>query len=225
MAEPDTRRLRDLAEQLLRWGHANGGMLSPTFLALRDELPDVAIEFAVRPEKFPEATLQEVVYGLDPAAVAIAVEGTITTKSTSTREKHDALVLSVLAGSGPDDDTAAQTVHAWAVITSALGVPSLGAELPVQQNSSNLMPLAGVPRGNLDEVRDPADQFVQPDGEELGATARKRTSLDVGAINLWAQAREPARRVAVIGTAFQLELLQRNGLLPPTSVIEVAAAD
>ena len=214
------RRLRDVAEQLLRWGHANGGMLSPTFLALREEQPDVAIEFAVRPEKFPEATLQEVVYGLDPAAVAIAVEGTITAGS----EKHDALVLSVLTGSGPDD-RAEQNVHAWEVTTSALGVPSLGAELPVQGRSSNLLPLANVPRGDLAEVRDPQDHFVQPDGEDLGPIERKRISLDVGAINRWAQIPEPARRVAVIGTAFQLEILQRNGLLPPTSVIEIAARD
>lgn len=214
------RRLRDVAERLLRWGHANGGMLSPTFLALREDQPDVAIEFAVRPEKFPEATLQEVVYGLDPAAVAIAVEGTITAAS----EKHEALVLSVLTGSGPAD-RAEQNVYAWEVITSALGVPSLGAELPVQGRSSNLLPLASVPRGDLAEVRDPLEHFVQPDGQELGPTERKRISLDVGAINRWAQIPEPARRVAVIGTAFQLEILQRNGLLPPTSAIELASRD
>lgn len=214
------RRLRDVAEQLLRWGHANGGMLSPTFLALREDQPDVAIEFAVRPEKFPEATLQEVVYGLDPAAVAIAVEGTITAAS----EKHEALVLSVLTGSGPAD-RAEQNVHAWEVITSALGVPSLGAELPVQGRSSNLLPLASVPRGDLAEVRDPQEHFVQPEGQELGPTERKRISLDVGAINRWAQIPDPARRVAVIGTAFQLEVLQRNGLLPPTSAIELASRD
>ena len=214
------RRLRDVAEQLLRWGHANGGMLSPTFLALREDQPDVAIEFAVRPEKFPEATLQEVVYGLDPAAVAIAVEGTITAAS----EKHEALVLSVLTGSGPAD-RAEQNVHAWEVITSALGVPSLGVELPVQGRSSNLLPLASVPRGDLAEVRDPQEHFVQPEGQELGPTERKRISLDVGAINRWAQIPDPARRVAVIGTAFQLEVLQRNGLLPPTSAIELASRD
>lgn len=223
MADSDpaaVRRLRDIAEQLLRWGHAIGGMLSPTFLALRDEQPDVAIEFAVRPEKFPEATLQEVVYGLDPAAVAIAVEGTITAES----ERHEALVLSVLTGSGPSDQ-AEQNVYAWEVTTSALGVPSLGAELPVQGRSSNLLPLASVPRGDLASVRDPQEHFVQPDGDELGPTERKRISLDVGAINRWSQIPEPARRVAVIGTAFQLELLQRNGLLPPTSVIEIASRD
>lgn len=223
MADSDpaaVRRLRDIAEQLLRWGHANGGMLSPTFLALRDEQPDVAIEFAVRPEKFPEATLQEVVYGLDPDAVAIAVEGTITAES----ERHEALVLSVLTGSGPSDQ-AEQNVYAWEVTTSALGVPSLGAELPVQGRSSNLLPLASVPRGDLASVRDPQEHFVQPDGDELGPTERKRISLDVGAINRWSQIPEPARRVAVIGTAFQLELLKRNGLLPPTSVIEIASRD
>lgn len=218
--ETTVRRLRGVAEQLLRWGHAHGGMLSPTFLALREGQPDVAIEFAVRPEKFPEATLQEVVYGLDPAAVGIAVEGTITASS----KKHEALVLSVLTGSGPAD-RAEQNVHAWEVTTSALGVPSLGAELTVQGRSSNLLPLASVPRGDLAEVRDPQEHFVQPDGEDLGPDERKRVSLDVGAINRWAQVPEPARRIAVIGTPFQLELLQRNGLLPPTAVIEIAARD
>lgn len=213
----DNERLFAVANRLLRWGHANGGMLSPTFIALRDGLPDVAIEFAVRPEKFPEATLQEVVYGLDPAAVAIAVEGTITTETA----KHDALVLSVLSGSNEPD----QSIHAWEVVTSALGVPRLGASLPVQGSTANLLPLAQVPRGNLDEVRDPGDHFVHPAGEEIDLAGRKRTSLDVGAINRWAQLTEPARRVAVLGNAAQLELLQRNGLLPPVNVIEVAEPD
>lgn len=216
----DTRHLFDVAQRLLRWGHANGGMLSPTFLAVRDGLPDVAIEFAVRPEKFPQATLQEVVYGLDPSAVAIVVEGTITTESV----KHNALVLSVLSGSGSNAGEASQTIHAWEIVPSALGVPGLGAALPVQGNSTDLLPLAQVPRGNLDEVRDPAEHFVHPEGEEIDLAGRKRTSLDVGAINRWAQITEPARRVAVIGTASQLELLQRNGLLPPTSVIEAPVA-
>ena len=215
----DTERLFAVANRLLRWGHANGGMLSPTFIALRDDLPDVAIEFAVRPEQFPEATLQEVVYGLDPAAVAIAVEGTITADTA----KHKALVLSVLSGSdaGGAQASASQSIHAWEVVTSALGVPGLGAKLPVQGSTANLLPLAQVPRGDLAEVRDPAEHFVHPADEEIDLAGRKRTSLDVGAINRWAQAPEPARRVAVLGTASQLELLQSNGLLPPVSIVEV----
>lgn len=216
----DPSRVRALAQELLRWGHAHGGALGPTFWALRDGRPSVAIEFSVRPEHFPQATVQEIVHGLDPAAVGVLVEGTVSRADRRPALLANCLDLAPLPGGGRG--TPSQRGLAWEITVSPLGVPAAVRALEVRSTSENLLSLARIPRAGLDDVPDPAEHFVPREGAERPSPEeRRRVSLDVGALNRWAREDSPARRVVVLGTAGELELLQRNGLLPPVATIEV----
>lgn len=227
MAAIDITALRAHLDPLLAWSYTGGfDGLNCTFFAYRAAGPSVALVFPVRPERFPVATVQEVVHLWDPDASAIMVETNLRTAQGRT----PMLLIDILAHTHANNGHAVQEQYAFAVERSVYGREMLGEQLPVANPGDSLIPLAAIPRLDLAEYTDPGPRLLVPDdarpsgGAEaavVDAAMRRRIATDVEALNRWATTPRPLPRVAVVGGPAEVELRAANGLRRDVATLHV----